>query len=149
MVSPVALLLLLALSPMPISADEPPSTCDSLEGLRWLLGEWSAADGSSGETWTLASPATFEGVGRAGSSEESLRLVAMSDEVFYLAKVGHNPMPTPFRATVCATDRAVFTNPDHDFPKQLDYRLDGDTLTVTVSDGADRGFQLRWTRRGS
>ncbi|MEM8933092.1 MAG: DUF6265 family protein [Acidobacteriota bacterium] len=130
-----------------MTADEASSACSSLADIDWIVGRWVAEDGSSGESWTRVSPSTFEGVGRVGSTEESLRLVEMSGQVFFLAKVDHNPMPTPFHATTCSAEQAVFENPEHDFPRRLDYQRDGDSLTVTVSDGETRGFQLRWQRR--
>jgi hypothetical protein len=42
----------------------------------------------------------------------------------------------------------VFENPAHDFPKKLEYQLTGqETFTVRVSDGAERGFTLAFTRK--
>ena len=79
-------------------------------------------------------------------SQESLRLVEMSGEVFYVAKVGHNDLPIAFKLTSGSDDRAVFENPQHDFPKRLEYRLTEGRLVVTVSDGGTRGFTLDFTR---
>ena len=130
--------------------------CTSLEGARWLLGSWVADGGKRivTETWTEVSPTTFEGVGvtRDGSDGsvvdgEALRLVAMADGVFYVAKVAHNDYPVAFRLTACDADRLVFENPGHDFPRRLEYRrVDDDRLEVLVSDGAERGFRLDFRR---
>ena len=85
----ISALLLATLPFAPALTIDPAPGCESLDTLFWLIGEWASADGSSGETWSKASASTFEGAGQVGT-EESLRLVEMSGEVFYLAKVGHN-----------------------------------------------------------
>jgi Domain of unknown function (DUF6265) len=133
--------------------------CRSLADLRWLLGGWRAAsdDRIVTETWREASPGTFEGRGetrRRGSDTildgEDLRLVAMSEAVFYVAKVAHNDYPVAFRLTQCGPGRLVFENPGHDFPRRLEYTRQADGgLEVVVSDGGTRGFTLRFAPDGA
>ena len=130
--------------------------CNSLEPARWLLGSWVEDGGKRivTETWTEASPTTFEGEGVTRERTdgpvvdgEALRLLAMADGVFYVAKVAHNDYPVAFRITTCEANRLVFENPGHDFPRRLEYRrVDGDRLEVHVSDGAERGFRLDFRR---
>ncbi len=130
--------------------------CNSLEAARWLLGSWLADSGKRivTETWIEASATTFEGAGitraRADGNVvdgEALRLVAMADAVFYVAKVAHNDYPVAFRLTNCEPERLVFENPGHDFPRRLEYRRVGtDRMEVFVSDGAERGFRLDFRR---
>jgi hypothetical protein len=130
--------------------------CDSLESLRWLLGEWSAEGGKTSfhETWTEVAPNTFEGAGieRATpdgsiSGGEVLRLVEMAGAVFYISKVSHNELPVAFKLNECAGGRYVFDNPAHDFPRRLEYVLAPDgRLTVNVGDGAEKGFTLNFSR---
>jgi hypothetical protein len=130
--------------------------CSNLDPARWLLGQWVAESGDRQilETWREVSATTFEGSGvttaRADATVldgEDLRLVAMVDAVFYVAKVAHNPYPVSFRMTVCEAGRLVFENPTHDFPRRLEYALRPDGgLEVNVSDGAERGFRLRFRR---
>lgn len=134
------------------------ATCERLEPASWLLGEWLADDAGKTitESWLAASPDTFEGsaVTRSAADgriieSESLRLVRMADAVFYVAKVAHNPWPVPFRLVEYPPQRLVFENPSHDFPRRLEYTLATDgVLTVAVSDGADKGFSLRFERVG-
>lgn len=144
----------LVLSMLPATAGA--SDCGSLDGLRWLLGDW-ATDGTTRtfhESWTGVGNGTFEGVGfeRATADDrivslESLRLVQMSGGVFYVAKVAHNDLPVAFRLTECADGRYVFDNPAHDFPRRLEYRQNAmNALTVRVSDGAEKGFTLEFRR---
>lgn len=130
--------------------------CSSLETARWLLGSWLADSGQRvvTETWVEASATTFEGAGvtraRADGKVvdgEGLRLLAMADAVFYVAKVAHNDYPVAFRLTTCDAERLVFENPGHDFPRRLEYRrIDADRMEVFVSDGAERGFRLDFRR---
>ena len=131
--------------------------CTSLQSARWLLGQWAAesSDRIVLETWREVSAATFEGsgvtTGRADGAvldSEELRLAAMADAVFYVAKVAHNPYPVAFRLTTCEEGRLVFENPTHDFPRRLEYARQPDGgLEVTVSDGAERSFKLQFQQR--
>jgi ketosteroid isomerase-like protein len=133
--------------------------CDSLEDLRWLLGDWIAerSDSSFHETWADTGRRTFEGTGversRANGAvkgAEELRLVQMAGEVFYVSKVPHNESPIAFRLKACDGGRFVFENPAHDFPRRIEYRREADDrLRVEVSDGAGKGFALDFGRAAS
>jgi len=132
--------------------------CDSLQSVRWILGDWKTEGGqtTTSESWGEVSPRTFEGRGEARTtdtnelrSSETLRLVEMSGELFYVAKVGHNEVPVAFKLTGCTEESAVFENPDHDFPRRLEYRRTGkNKMLVRVSDGGDKGFQVEFERHG-
>lgn len=134
------------------------SNCDRLEAATWLVGEWMAQDGDRVvlESWRLVSPDTFEGLGetRTGAdgtivAAEALRLVRMADSVFYVAKVAHNPYTVSFRLNDCPPARLVFENPAHDFPRRLEYtQADDGLMSVVISDGAGKGFTLRFRRLG-
>jgi hypothetical protein len=143
-----------ALSLVAISASA--SDCNSLSSVQWLLGEWLAEGGKSTwrESWTAVGPRTWEVRGVETSKAdpgkqgvEELRLVEMGGGVFYVAKVSHNEMPVAFRLVECGSDRLVFANPAHDFPRRLEYdrKADG-RLSVRVSDGASRGFTLDFAK---
>ena len=130
--------------------------CSSLKSISWIAGQWTSVSDKSitGETWSMLSEASWEGRGETRDKisgelrgSESLLLVAMSGEVFYIAKVSHNELPVAFKLTECSGSRAVFENPDHGFPKKLDYLLQasGD-LHVQVSDGAEQGFEIRFQK---
>lgn len=139
------------------AAAQASATCASLDSVRWMLGDWSAewSGRTVTESWTEVSPGTFEGAGvrhargaRDPEFKESLRLVEMSGEVFYLAKVEHNDLPIAFKLTGCTLGLAVFENPGHDFPRRLEYRLETDgSMVVAVGDGRERGFEIRFTHR--
>lgn len=128
--------------------------CDSLGSLSWLLGNWVAESGKSkiSESWQQISDKTFEGAGVTYSlekqkivSSETLRLVEMSGEVFYLAKVASNHLPVAFKLTQCTAESAVFENPQHDFPKKLHYQLTKDKrIIVVVSGENENGFSINF-----
>ncbi|HEY7753289.1 MAG TPA: DUF6265 family protein [Steroidobacteraceae bacterium] len=130
--------------------------CDSLESLRWLLGDWVADGGQTSfhESWRELGPRDWQGTGiersktdNAVKGAEDLRLVEMGGSVFYVSKVTHNELPVAFRLTSCADGAFLFENAAHDFPRRLDYRQGGgDALSVRVSDGADKGFTLEFRR---
>jgi hypothetical protein len=142
-----------------VAAGAEPAGCDGLDRLRWLLGDWTA-DGdrtSFHESWVEVAPHTFEGTGIERSKAngaikggESLRLLEMAGGVYYLSKVAHNELPIAFRLNACSDGRFVFDNPAHDFPKRLEYRREPDgRLTVSVSDGAEKGFALNFARNAA
>ena len=118
------------LSPLITPADE----CSSLESISWLTGQWTSvtAKTATSESWQPLNESNWEGSGVARDrtsgelrSVESLRLVVMSGEVFYIAKVDHNKFPVAFKLTECSENKAVFENHTHDFPKKIDYRQFG------------------------
>jgi hypothetical protein len=102
--------------------------CSTLGPAGWLIGTWTATSGK-----------------RKGG--ESLRLVAMTSAVHYIAIVAHNALPVPFELTPCATGQLVFENPRHDFPRRLEYtHAAPERMTVRVSDGAAKAFTLDFRR---
>jgi hypothetical protein len=149
---PSALFLVLATNATAAMADE----CSSLSSIRWLLGEWHAESGATNwrESWSELDSKTWKGRGVESSkadpsrqAAEDLRLVEMGGGVFYVAKVAHNELPVAFRLVECGEGRLVFSSPAHDFPKRLEYlRQCDDRLKVHVSDGAEKGFTLDFTR---
>jgi Domain of unknown function (DUF6265) len=133
------------------------ASCNSLQAAQWIIGDWisRSEDRTARESWRRLNDDTFEGEGvttrisdAAPVDGESLRLVRMGNGVFYIAKVAHNQLPIAFALTQCSAQRLVFENRNHDFPKQLEYELRGQEMTVRVGDGGEKGFTLVF-RRGS
>ena len=135
-----------------VAAAPPAAACTLDEVADLLVGEWVA--GGEGrevhERWTRASADTLEGAGYTVhdgtiGNPESLRLVSMLDGIYYIAKVGHNAVPVAFTMESCMGGRLVFVNPEHDFPRRLQYIKEADgRLVVHISDGAARGFTLNF-----
>lgn len=114
----------------------------------WL----SDSDGNrTTESWQWVSDSTLEGQGQLIDLEtlevvysESLRLVEMDGSIFYIAKPDQNAMPTAFKLTSCEDNRFVFENPEHDFPKRIEYVKKDRGVDVLVSDGAEKGFKVEF-----
>ncbi len=151
--------ILLCLAASMANADN----CDSLSSLQWLLGEWQSDKGNqiTIESWKQLSQDTFEGVGKTVSTQEPkqdsieyLRLVAMGNEVFFIAKVNHNTLPVAFKATHCTELAFTFENQAHDFPKVISYQyLNQKNLRVVVGssdqkekDRGDNSFAIDFKR---
>ena len=124
-------------------------TCDSIEQIEWILGTWQSEKlgRSTSETWIQVSDNTFEGIGSSqtasGKFVETLRIVKMAEQVFYIAKTPGNLFPVAFELKECRDNRAVFENVKHDFPQKLDYQLvSNDTLKIVVSSKESKGFTL-------
>ncbi len=131
-------------------------TCDTIESVNWLVGNWHYENSELkiNESWKRVSAKTMEGYGQTESvkkneivSAETLRLVEMSGEVFYLAKVASNKLPVPFKLTSCVDKTAIFENTEHDFPKKIAYRLTGrNNIAVSVTGDKGKGFKIEYTR---
>lgn len=120
---------------------------NELVRLAWLEGTWKrdTSRGTRYETWQLLSASTMEGhswsvakVDGARRPLESLLLVHMSGELFYIPKVAENPFPVPFKLTSLSDEKATFENPGHDFPTTITYwHTSDDSMTVRVEGPGD------------
>ena len=131
-----------------------PIMCNSLSDLDWLLGEWKTQvkqdltnEFLTSETWLKLSDKTFEGFGKTANNIESLRLLEMSDEIFYLAKVSHNPSPIAFKLTACKSNAFIFENEQHDFPNTIEYKqINSNAIQVKVSGKTEKSFTIQLYR---
>lgn len=129
-------------------------SCHSLNAVDWISGSWEYKNKNQiiTESWNKVSPLTLEGVGATYVNEElksieSLRLVEMSDTLFYIAKVNHNLLPVAFKLTRCTDTNAIFENNNHDFPKRIEYKLiEKNKMMVVVGDGKNKEFSINFTR---
>ena len=124
--------------------------------LVWMMGEWvrESPRGTYVERWHVQSDSTFEGFSEVRSpagelrAYEALRIVAMGGEVFYIAKVGENALPVPFKMVSCEPGEVRFENAAHDFPKSLTYtQEEAGRLHVAVRGEGEDGFDLHFKRR--
>ena len=130
-------------------------TCSDLSQLNWLEGHWLNETEKSRniEHWTRVSPTTLEGEGKVFDmqgvlkNQESLRLVKMNGDIFYIAKVSHNLLPVAFKAVSCGVNTVTFENDQHDFPNQLTYKIKQSRLVVDVKDNQGKGFTITFERK--
>lgn len=113
------------------------------KGLQQLQGTWQVADKMQFEQWQNESPNAIRGKGYLLTSEakekvmEYLQLVLKEDgSIAYQATVpSQNEGATiEFLLTAGGETSWTFENPQHDFPKKIEYILaDPNTLNVLVS----------------
>lgn len=123
--------------------------------LSWLAGYWLDCSGGreASETWSDPRAGLIVGhsvtVRNGRSGFESARIAPMKDGgLAYFAQPDGAPA-TPFRLIDSGPQRAVFANPDNDFPHRIIYDRAGDVLTARI-EGADddenRSVQWRFNR---
>jgi len=130
------------------------TSCRSLDTIEWMLGTWKSKhnDQTLIESWNKVSAKTMEGFGETLvkgklKSSESLRVVAMSGQLYFVAKVNHNAMPVAFKLTECSSAHVVFENQTHDFPKRIEYTFkNNDKIQALVSDGQGEGFSINFVK---
>lgn len=129
-------------------------SCNSLKAVSWIFGSWEYKnkDKIITESWNKVSSITLEGNGATYvygklKSIESLRIVEMSDSLFYIAKVSHNPLPVAFKLTACTATNAIFENNNHDFPKRIEYKLvEKGKIMVIIGNGESKIFSISFIR---
>ncbi len=117
------------------SAPRPGTGDGTLSEVAWLTGSWvgEGSESRSEEHWTEARAGLMLGVNRtiAGGRTvffEYLRIERRPEGLVYLASpLGRDP-PTPFTLIEHGERRAVFENPEHDFPQRVIYWLEDDEL---------------------
>lgn len=126
----------------------------SIEALDWLSGDWvSEGDARwTEEHWTHPRGGAMLGLGRSGKEArmvgfELMRITTESDGgiVFWGAPGGRRPVP--FRLVSQDGTEVAFENPQHDFPKRITYKREGDRLTATVSGGDESDKSWTYERR--
>lgn len=136
------LLLLLALA----------ATQPKLDDLGWMAGHWTLTkDGVvMEEVWTEPRGGVMLGMHRdakdAKASFEFLRIAATPEGIVYFAQPGGRP-PTPFTLTGAERGRAVFSNPEHDFPKRIIYWREDAKLCARVEGDGEGAEQWCWARK--
>ena len=140
----VLLALLLAL---PAEATSPPPYP------LWLAGCWEGEGQSTGvtEAWTSGRIGRMLGMGQtlrgARGSFEFMQIATTADaRLVFIAQPGGRP-PVQFKASVVEPARIVFSNPDHDAPKTIEYRRDGDRLFAFLDAPASGGTPTFTFRR--
>ncbi len=114
--------------------------------LDWMLGKWigSREDMSVHEIWEKGSDGRMNGQGVALMEEDTLFYEKMNIEVrdqnlYFTADIPGNQGPVSFKLTLLETHKAVFENPEHDFPKSISYRLVTPDSLVAEVEGDDSG----------
>ena len=121
-----------------------PAVEAQFKSLKWLEGTWERTNVKPGtmasEEWYEVSANELKGTGvtMKGSDTvfvEKIQILIKDNHIYYVADVKENSAPVYFKFTSLRPDGFVCENPNHDFPKRIEYRLAGSTLTVIISAG--------------
>jgi hypothetical protein len=129
-----------------------PPTSEGLDPVEFLVGCWRGGepDGPTAEeNFSIAGAGTMLGWsrttrnGRLGSWEFS-RIVDDVDDIYLEVWPNGERSPARFRLSDYVPDaRAVFEDPDHDFPRRIRYqRIQDDLLEIRVDDGNGGGLSV-------
>lgn len=115
-----------------------PSSAASLQDLHWLLGCWQNEDGSAQEAWVEEADGSLVGFGVTIENDrlsfyELLTITEGADGVLVYTAHPEGESRTSFRLATLSEGSVTFTNPAHDFPQEIAYRFDGETLIATIS----------------
>ncbi|MEM6343952.1 MAG: DUF6265 family protein [Bacteroidota bacterium] len=115
----------------------------SIEQFDWLLGEWQRTNDDPGketfEQWQKLDSTHYQGLGftmQAGDTvfKEDLRLV-QREQQWYFEVRGVNEKPTLFPLTQMDPLSFQCENPENEFPKIIQYEIEGVQLKAVISDG--------------
>jgi hypothetical protein len=127
--------LVLALAARPAAGETAPAR--RLADLFWMAGSWASNEGgkTSEEHWTSPAGGLMLGlhrdIGGAKTGFEFLRIEEAAGRITYLASPQGRPA-TSFALVESAAQRAVFANPEHDFPQRILYWREGASLCAGV-----------------
>jgi len=155
----IIFVLLFAAGTFAAEALSPVEGAATLEQLAWLAGHWQGGtDGRvTEELWLPPAGGLMLGLNRDVGPDgtaffEYLRIEQTAEGIYYVASP-RGGKTTRFRLVTTGDGRALFENPDHDFPQRITYRLTGpDTLDVTISgetEGEAKAIGWTWTRLSS
>ena len=130
---------------------------DDVGSVAWLSGCWvaSAGDVRTDEVWMEPEGGLMVGMvrsvrGGVATGHEFLLLQLKDGRLTYSAYPSGQD-PTDFQATEVSTERVRFENPQHDFPRAIEYeRTSLDSLTARVYGeigSREPAFVLRYARR--
>lgn len=137
----LVLLLIAGLEPAMGQASETPAP-QNLQSLNWLQGSWNRLDTKAGrsgvETWTKVSDHQLKGLGVSMRGTDTAFVEKISIEfkdggIYYVADVPGNAKPVYFKFTSITPNGFVCENPAHDFPKKIEYQLEGNILKAAIS----------------
>lgn len=137
--------LLLVLSSCGLKAQE-------TKKLDWLVGKWERENVRPGrtafETWERQG-GSLSGIGvtMQGADTvfvERLNIISKEGQLYYVANVSANALPTLFKISTYDGSGFVSENPEHDFPKKIAYTLDGNKMLAAISgDGKEIPFSFK------
>jgi hypothetical protein len=116
--------------------------------LDWIQGDWCGGSDNERieEHWLSAHGGLRLGLGRTlkGSrtaSFEFLRIEVVAGVATYMGQPQGVP-PTAFKRTAGGNNWVRFENPQHDFPKRIEYRRTGNALHAEIAGPGENGREI-------
>lgn len=123
--------------------------------LSWIADRWISMPGENmqgesipGESITYENWVRLDDTAYTGESytvkkgdivfTEQLKIEKIGDDIFYTAIVEHNPAPVHFKLVELDLNKAVFENPEHDFPNRIIYMLKKDGSLYARIEGRNK-----------
>ena len=129
-----------------------PVFAKDIDDLKFMSGHWAATvkGVEMEEIWTAPRGGMLVGLHRDVSAKrtsfEFMRIQQTKDGIAFIAQPAGRP-PTTFALTESTATRAVFANPEHDFPKRIIYELRGKQLCARVEGEGEAAEEWCWNRR--
>jgi hypothetical protein len=118
-------------------------TPSKIGDLGWLVGSWKRTNNKPGqggnERWIIDPDIGLRGFGVTTKGSDTLFIEKMrivpgdNNALYFVADVIENPKPVYFLITSVHQNDFTCENPDHDFPKRINYRRKMKHLEVTLS----------------
>ena len=138
-------LILLSLLFTMVSSQDKNTDLNPFEKLSWIVDRWISAPGESitYENWVKLDDTTFSGKSHTIKNgdtvfTEQLKIEKIGDEIYYTAVVKHNPDTVHFKLVELGENKAVFENPEHDFPNRIIYMLKADGTFYARIEGKNK-----------
>ena len=138
------ILFALVVTTLQVSAQNEPSASTKLRSMEWLLGTWNRTNSKPGrsgiESWSKQTELKWVGRGVTMKATdtafvEKISIVIERGKLFYIADVPENKSLVYFEITSATKEGFVCENPSHDFPKKIEYKINGSILNARISGG--------------
>jgi len=134
------------------------SSAQSAAGIQraaWLQGCWELVSPARSveESWMAAKGGSMIGVSRTirNGKTTAYEMIVLREEGERLAYEAHpsGQPPATFLSTRITESELVFQNPEHDFPQEVGYHLEGETLVAWIrgtQNGSDQRIEFPYRR---
>ena len=112
------------------------------QNLDWLIGNWKRRNEESGketfENWKKINPNNYSGIGftiQKGDtiSQEKMDIIASNGKWTLIVTLPNKKDATQFEITELNNNEFVCINDANDFPKKIQYWLDGEIIKAKIS----------------
>ena len=110
--------------------------------LTWLVGKWNRTNAKAGEsgyeTWEKVNALKLTGKGVTLKEAqvvflEHLELSIRGSDIVYAVRLKEEKTPIFFKLTEINKDGFTCENPQHDFPKKIVYKREGENVKAIIS----------------